>query len=68
MIVGGYSLHVYCEIFMPEDGNPLSPPHPQCPNPGCHEFGGPNLTAAKRSARKRGWAFRGELVFCKGCK
>ena len=58
--VGGYDLHVYCDV-------PGCPPvwEGGVPQPG--EFFGVNLRSARREARRSGWKMsRGEVIH--GCE
>jgi hypothetical protein len=50
MIVGGYSLDLYCDA-------------PGCKNART-DFYGPNQTAAKQEARAKGWSFSKDRRRC----
>lgn len=70
MIVGCYSLHLYCDTGnakpgMTGDGG--NSPH-GFDNPGFGEFTGPTEGDCKRQARNQGWRFgRDSRVFCPTC-
>ena len=63
MIVGGYTLHLYCETEHPMDGEmeDYRAAH-------ATEFAGRDERAAKRNARAAGWKFyKGDRVLCPLC-
>lgn len=62
MIVGGYSLHLYCDAA--EWGDP---PHTYSEFP--HEFTGETYGECAKKARKRGWVLRRDrTAVCPKCR
>lgn len=71
MIIGGYSLHLYCDTGNAEPdmakGAPAVEVHGYL-NGGFGEFGGHNEAEAKREAKAAGWTFKaGGFVYCPRC-
>lgn len=64
MIVGGYSLDLYCDTN--------NPAHRKQANHGCDtaQFGGYTKAAAVRMAKRAGWTFnwRTHTAYCPVCK
>ena len=59
MIVGGYSLDLYCDNV--EAGRCVSKRSWQ------NEFYGQSLAETKRDAKAIGWSFKGQSCFCPSC-
>jgi hypothetical protein len=70
MIVGCYSMHLYCDTGNAKPGYPGdsgNSPHNHA-RPGFAEFTGPTEGDCKRQARKQGWRFsRDNKVYCPIC-
>ena len=65
MIVGGYSLHLYCDSGLKPAGNVEGHGWAGEANPA--EFAGRNKTACRTQAKARGWILQGTLAICPVC-
>jgi len=62
MIVGGYSLHLYCD----NEGKCAAAIDWRPPSRG--EYDAHTKTLAYKDARNAGWRFKNGQCFCKACK
>lgn len=65
MIVGGYDLHLYCDVDS-ADGMPSKSHHGY--KEGAGQFYGETRADAMRSARQSGWAIRHGKATCPKCR
>lgn len=70
MIVGGYTLHLYCDDPAHKGFRGEQATYVYTDNGTVRlqdEFAGHNEQAARRAARQDGWVFRRDTVFCPEC-